>query len=83
MGKRVYELNKIDKGSYSNISSYLDTVEDNMYIPLAYQNSRMQTTVLSDLKEYINKDLSYQVSYLSDMVNKLQELVEDLSSWKY
>lgn len=83
MDKRVYELNKIDKGSYSTISSYLDTVEDSMYIPLAYQNSRMQTTVLSNLKEYINKDLSYQVSYLSDMVTKLQELVEDLSSWKY
>jgi ABC-type iron transport system FetAB ATPase subunit len=76
MDKQLY---KLDKVSYS----YLDTVKDNMYIPIAYQNARMQTTLLSDLKEYINKDLSYQVSYLSDMINNLQSLVNDLSTWKY
>ena len=74
MDKKVYNLDKINSYSYLN---------SDMCIPISSYNSKMKTTVLSDLKEYINQDLSYQVSYLSDMVIKLQSLVDDLSTWKY
>lgn len=74
MDKKVYNLDKINSYSYLN---------NDMYIPISSYNSKMKTTVLSDLKEYINQDLSYQVAYLSDMVIKLQSLVDDLSTWKY
>lgn len=74
MDKKVYNLDKINSYSYLN---------NDMYIPISSYNSKMKTAVLSDLKEYINKDLSNQVAYLSSMVIKLQRLVDDLSTWKY
>jgi hypothetical protein len=76
MDKRVFDLGKLSYNDLSNTTS-------DIYIPISYENSRMQTAVLTDIKEYIIKDLSYQVSYLTETVNNLQEIIKDLSTWKY